>query len=298
MIKENISDLLSFIEVANECNFTKAAVKLGVSQSALSHTIKGLEDRLGVRLLNRTTRSVSLTDAGERLLLTFVPNIKELEDELTSIKEEQTGPSGKIRITTTEYAAHHVLWPVLERFIPKYPDIQVEVIIENSFTDIVAERYDAGIRLGEQVAKDMIAARISKDLKMRAVASPSYFAEHPIPQIPDDLRDHQCINLKPSTSRSVYAWEFQKEGRMINVKVDGQLIFNTSLQILNATLANFGIAYLPEDMVRKYIESGELISVLDSWCAQFPGFHIYYPSRKQHKKAFMLLLEEFRNRDY
>ena len=297
MIKENINDLLSFLEVANECNFTKAAVRLGVSQSALSHTIKALEDRLGVRLLNRTTRSVALTEAGERLLLALTPRISELEEELLSIREAQTGPTGKIRITTPEYAAHHVLWPVLKTFIPKYPDIQVEVIIENSFTDIVADRFDAGIRLGEQIAKDMIAARISPDLKMRVVGSPKYLSCHPEPKTPDDLRDHECINLKPSAARSIYAWEFQKDGRLINVKVDGQLIFNTSLQIYNAVRSGFGLAYLPEEMVKHDIETGELIGVLDAWCPQFSGFHIYYPSRKQHKKAFMLLLEEFRNID-
>nr|WP_321239223.1 LysR family transcriptional regulator [uncultured Tolumonas sp.] len=294
MIKENINDLLSFLEVANEKNFTKAAVKLGVSQSALSHTVKALEERLGVRLLNRTTRSVSLTEAGERLLNSFAPRITEMDEELMAIREQQTRLSGKIRITTPEYAAHHVLWPFLETFLPRYPDIHFEVIIENSFTDIVAERFDAGVRLGEQIAKDMIATRISPDLKMQVVASPAYFEKNEKPITPEDLQKHQCINLKPSLARGLYAWEFQKEERLISVKVDGQLIFNTSLQIKNAALAGFGLAYLPYDMVKSELDAGSLIGVLHSWCPLFDGFHLYYPSRKQHTKAFILFLEELK----
>jgi DNA-binding transcriptional LysR family regulator len=295
MIKENINDLLSFLEVAGERNFTKAAVKLGVSQSALSHTIKALEARLGVRLLNRTTRSVSLTEAGERLLLSFSPRISEMEEELVAIREQQIGHSGKIRISTTEYAAHHVIWPFLETFLPKYPDIHFEIIIENSFTDIVAERFDAGVRLGEQVAKDMIATRISPDLKMQTVGAPSYFEKYSKPVTPDDLQQHQCINLKPSLDRSVYAWEFAKDERIISVKVEGQLIFNTSLQIKNAVLAGFGLGYLPYEMVKAEIESGSLVNVLDAWCPSFSGFHLYYPSRKQHTKAFTIFLEELKS---
>jgi DNA-binding transcriptional LysR family regulator len=295
MIKENINDVLSFLEVANEKNFTKAAVKLGVSQSALSHTVKALEERLGVRLLNRTTRSVSLSEAGERLLNSFLPRISEMNEELIAIRVQQTGPSGKIRITTPEYAAHHVLWPFLETFLPKYPDIHFEVIIENSFTDIVAERFDAGVRLGEQVAKDMIATRISPDLRMQVVGAPAYFKLNEKPVIPNDLQQHQCINLKPSLARSVYAWEFQKDDRMMSVKVEGQLIFNTSLQIKNAALAGFGLAYLPYDMVKGDMGAGHLIGVLDSWCPSFNGFHLYYPSRKQHTKVFTLFLDELKS---
>ncbi len=295
MIKENISDVLSFLEVAAEQNFTKAAVKLGVSQSALSHTVKALEERLGVRLLNRTTRSVSLTEAGERLLLSFSPRINEMEEELIAIREQQIGPSGKIRITTPEYAAHHVIWPFLENFLPKFPDIHFEVIIENSFTDIVAERFDAGVRLGEQVAKDMIATRISPDLKMQVVGSPAYFQKYSKPQTPDDLQNHQCINLKPSLARSVYAWEFQKDERLMSVKVEGQLIFNTSLQIRDAVFAGFGLGYLPYDMVKEDIASGLLVNVLDQWCPVFDGFHLYYPSRKQHTKAFTIFLDELKS---
>jgi Transcriptional regulator len=294
MIKENINDLLSFLEVAGERNFTKAAVKLSVSQSALSHTIKALEARLGVRLLNRTTRSVSLTEAGERLLLSFSPRISEMEEELVAIREQQTRPSGKIRISTPEYAAHHVIWPFLETFLPKYPDIHFEVIIENSFTDIVAERFDAGVRLGEQVAKDMIATRISSDLRMQVVGAPSYFEKHSKPVTLNDLQQHRCINLKPSLARSVYAWEFVKDEHIISIKAEGQLIFNTSLQIKNAALAGFGLGYLPYDMVKAEIESGLLVNVLDAWCPSFNGFHLYYPSRKQHTKAFTIFLEELK----
>lgn len=297
MLKENINDLLSFLVVAKEQNFTKAAAKLGVSQSALSHTIRTLEERLNLRLLNRTTRSVALTEAGERLVQTLSPRVEEIEEELIALNEEQNGPSGKIRITAPEYAAHHVLWPVLEKFLPNYPDIHIEVIIENSFTDIVSERYDAGIRLGEQIAKDMIAVRISPDLKMAVVGSPEYFKHNPIPLTPEELRQHQCINLKPSAARSVYAWEFRKDNREINVKVEGQLTFNTSLQSLNAVLADFGLAYMPEAMVKNYLDQGQLIQVLDDWCPTFAGFHMYYPSRKQHKKAFSLLIEAFRYRN-
>jgi DNA-binding transcriptional LysR family regulator len=297
MLKENINDLLSFLTVAQEQNFTKAAVKLGVSQSALSHTIKTLEERLNLRLLNRTTRSVALTEVGARLVQTLSPRMDEIEEELHAINEEQNGVAGKIRITSTEYAAHHVLWPVLANFLPLYPDIQVEVIIENSFTDIVAERYDAGIRLGEQVAKDMIAARISPDLKMIVVGAPAYFKHREKPLIPEDLRQHQCINLKPSVARGGYAWEFKKDDRGINVKVDGQLIFNTTLQCLNAALTGFGLAYMPEDMVKQPIAEGRLIPVLHEWCPTFSGFYLYYPSRKQQKKAFSLLIAALRMSD-
>ncbi|MBB6056115.1 LysR substrate-binding domain-containing protein [Tolumonas osonensis] len=294
MLKENINDLLSFLVVAQERSFTKAAAKLGISQSALSHTIKALEERLNLRLLNRTTRSVALTEAGERLVQTLAPRLEEIEEELVVLNDEQNGPSGKIRISSPEYAAHYVLWPVLEKFLPQYPDIHVEVIIENSFTDIVSERYDAGIRLGEQIAKDMIAVKISPEMKMAVVASPEYFKQAAVPEIPEDLRQHKCINIKPSAARGAYAWEFKKDDREINVKVEGQLTFNTSLQSLRAALAGLGLAYLPDDLVQEYVERGELVRVLESWCPVFDGFHIYYPSRRQHKKAFALLIDALR----
>ena len=294
MLKENINDLLSFLVVAQESSFTKAAAKLGVSQSALSHSIRGLEERLNLRLLNRTTRSVSLTEAGDRLRQTLSPRIEEIEEELDALNEEQNGPSGSIRISAPEYAAQNILWPVLEKFLIQYPDIRVEVNIENSFTDIVAERYDAGIRLGEQVAKDMIAVRISPDLKMAVVGAPSYFSNREIPLIPEDLHQHRCINLRPSTAGGVYAWEFEKENRKVNVRGEGQLTFNTTTQSLRASLAGFGVSYAPENLIKGYVKEGKLISVLEDWCPTFPGFHLYYPSRKQHKKAFALLIDALR----
>ena len=297
MLKENINDLLSFLVVAQERSFTKAAAKLGVSQSALSHSIRGLEERLNLRLLNRTTRSVSLTEAGERLRQTLSPRIDEIEDELHNLSEVHNGASGSIRITAPEYAAHNVLWPVLEKFLIQYPDINVEVNIENSFTDIVAERYDAGIRLGEQVAKDMVAARISPDLRMAVIGTPAYFANREIPIMPEDLHQHKGIKLRPAATGGIYAWEFEKEGRKINVRVDGQVIFNTTVQCINAALAGLGLAYVPENLIKEHIQQGRLIQVLEDWCPVFTGFHLYYPSRKQHTKAFVLLLEALRYRN-
>lgn len=296
MLKENINDLLSFLVVAQEHSFTKAAAKLGVSQSALSHSIRGLEERLNLRLLNRTTRSVSLTEAGEKLLQKLLPRIEEIEEELNTLNEEHNGPSGSIRITTPEYAAHHILWPVLETFLVQYPEIKVEVNIENSFTDIVSERYDAGIRLGEQVAQDMVVVRISPDLRIAVVGAPSYFANRSIPVIPEDLHQHQCINLRPASSGGVYAWEFEKDGRKVNVRGEGQLTFNTTVQSLRAAIAGFGISYAPENLVKNDIIEGKLIRVLADWSPVFTGFHLYYPSRKQHKKAFSLLIDALRYR--
>lgn len=297
MLKENINDLLSFLVVAQERSFTKAAAKLGVSQSALSHSIRGLEERLNLRLLNRTTRSVSLTEAGDRLRQTLSPRINDIEDELHNLSEAHNGASGSIRITSPEYAAHNVLWPVLEKFLIQYPDINVEVNIENSFTDIVAERYDAGIRLGEQVAKDMVAARISPDLCMAVIGTPSYFANWDKPIMPEDLHQHKSIKLRPAATGGIYAWEFEKEGRKINVRVDGQVTFNTTVQCINAALAGLGLAYAPENLIKEHIKQGRLIQVLEDWCPVFTGFHLYYPSRKQHTKAFALLLEALRYRN-
>lgn len=294
MLKENINDLLSFLVIAQECSFTKAAAKLGVSQSALSHSIRGLEERLNLRLLNRTTRSVSLTEAGARLRQTLSPRITEIEEELHNLNETHNGPSGSIRISSTEYAAHHVLWPVLETFLIQYPDINVEVNIENSFTDIVTERYDAGVRLGEQVAKDMVAVRISPDLRMAVVGSAAYLANKQIPVTPEVLGQYKCINLRPSSTGGIYAWEFEKENRKMNVRVEGQVVFNTSVQCIDAALAGLGLAYVPENLVTKHIQQGRLISVLADWCPTFGGFHLYYPSRKQHTKAFELLLNALR----
>jgi DNA-binding transcriptional LysR family regulator len=296
MQRGQIDDILAFLAVARERSFTKAAAKLGLSQSTLSHTVRGLEARLGVRLLTRTTRSVAPTQAGERLMQTVGPRLDEIGAELSSLTALRDRPAGTIRITAGEHAANTALWPTLARFLPKYPDIKVEVIIDYGLTDIVAERYDAGVRLGEQVAKDMIAVRIRPPMRMAVVGSPTYFEKRPGPKLPQDLTAHNCINLRLPTHGGLYAWEFEKAGRELNVRVDGQLTFNTLALRLDAVLAGLGIAYLPEDQVRSHISAGRLIRVLADWCPPFPGYHLYYPSRRQHSQAFTLLVDALRYR--
>ena len=296
MPRQNINDLLAFLAVAKERSFTRAAAQLGVSQSALSHTIRGLEERLGLRLLTRTTRSVSPTEAGERLLRTVGPRFDEIEGELTALNELRDKPAGTIRITAGEHAASTVLWSRLAKFLPEYPDIKVEVIIDQSLTDIVAERYDAGVRFGEQVAKDMIAVRIGPDVRFAVVGAPSCFAKRSPPRKPQDLIDHACINLRLPTYGGLYAWEFEKERQELKVRVEGQLIFNNLTQIINAALAGFGIAFVPEDLVQSYIASGRLKQVLEDWCPPFSGYHLYYPSRRQSSPAFTLLVDALRYR--
>ncbi|CCV06090.1 putative transcriptional regulatory protein,LysR family; OprD regulatory protein [Mesorhizobium metallidurans STM 2683] len=296
MPRGNVNDLLAFLAVARERSFTRAAAKLGVSQSALSHTVRGLEERLGLRLLTRTTRSVSPTEAGERLLQTVGPRFEEIETELASLSELRDKPAGTIRITAGEHAADTVLWPALAKFLPDYPDIKVEIIVDYGLTDIVAERYDAGVRLGEQVAKDMIAVRIGPDMRMAVVGAPAYFARRKPPKTPQDLTVHDCINLRLPTYGGLYAWEFDKNGREIKVRVEGQFVFNTSALRLSATLAGFGLAYLPEDQVRAHIAEGRLVRVLADWCPPFSGCHLYYPSRRQQSPAFTVLVEALRYR--
>ena len=292
----DVYDLLAFLAVARERSFTKAAAKLGVSQSALSHTVRGLEARLGLRLLSRTTRSVSPTEAGERLLLTVGPRFEEIEAEVTALSELRDKPAGTIRITTADHAADTILWPKLAKLLPEYPDIKVEIIIDYGLTDIVAQRCDAGVRLGEQVAKDMIAVRIGPDMRIAVVGSPSYFARRPPPQTPQDLVDHDCINLRLPTYGGLYAWEFQQDERELRVRVDGQLVFNASPQILQAALEGFGLAYVVEDRAAPYLADGRLQRVLDGWCPPFPGYHLYYPSRRQSSPAFVLLVDALRYR--
>jgi DNA-binding transcriptional LysR family regulator len=294
MPREEFNNLLAFLAVARERSFTRAAAKLGVSQSALSHTLRGLEGRLGLRLLTRTTRSVSTTEAGERLLQTVGPRYEEIEAELAALSEFREKPAGTIRITTTEHAANTLLWPKLAKVLPEYPDIKVEIIIEQGLTDIVAGRYDAGVRLGEQVAKDMIAVRIGPDARMAVVGAPSYFARRPQPKRPQDLIAHDCINLRLPTLGGLYAWEFQKGKRELKVHVDGQLVFNGTGMILNAALAGFGLACVPEDLVRARVAERKLIRVLADWCPPFPGYHLYYPSRRQATPAFAILVEALR----
>ena len=296
MARENLNDLLAFVAVAREGSFTRAAAQLGVSQSALSQTIRGLEARLGLRLLTRTTRSVSPTEAGERLLAAAGPRLDEIEAELAALSELRDKPAGTIRISAAEHAANMALWPRLEKFLPDYPDIKVEIAINYSLIDIVAQRYDAGVRLGDQVAKDMIAVRIAPDLRMAIVASPAYFSKRPPPKTPHDLAVHDCINLRLPTHGGLYAWEFAKNGHELNVRVQGQLAFNSSPLILRAALAGFGMACVPEDMVQKHIAAGRLSRVLEKWCPLFPGYHLYYPSRRQSSPAFALLVDALRHR--
>ena len=296
MQRENFNDILAFLAVARERSFTRAATKLAVSQSALSHTISGLEARLGIRLLTRTTRSVSPTEAGERLFLSVGHRFEEIEAELQALSELRDKPAGTIRITATDYAADTILWPKLAKFLPRYPDIKVEIIVDYGLTDIVAQRYDAGVRSGEQVAKDMVAVRIGPDMRMAVVGTPSYFANRSAPKKPQDLNEHSCINLRLPTHGGLYAWEFEKGGRELKVRVEGQLVFNGTAQMLNAALAGFGLAYVPEDVAQLYITAGRLKRVLGDWCPPFPGYHLYYPSRRHSSPAFALLVDALRHR--
>ncbi|MBV9111429.1 MAG: LysR family transcriptional regulator [Hyphomicrobiales bacterium] len=296
MQRGNLDDLLVFFAVGHERSFTKAAAKLGVSQSALSHTIRALEARLGVRLLTRTTRSVSPTEAGERLLLTIGPRFEEIASELRAIRELRDKPAGTIRITATEYAADTILLPKLTKFLRTYPDIKVEIVIDYGLTDIVAQRYDAGVRSGEQVAKDMIAVRIAPDMRMAVVGAPSYFKARAEPKKPQDLVDHNCIMLRLPTYGGLYAWEFEKNGRELRVRVDGQLTYNTTAQMLNAALAGLGLAYVPEGLARCHFAKKRLRRVLEEWCPPYSGYHLYYPSRRQPSAAFALLVDALRHR--
>jgi DNA-binding transcriptional LysR family regulator len=296
MPRQPVNDLIAFLAVAREKSFTKAAAKLGVSQSALSHTIRGLEARLGLRLLTRTTRSVSPTEAGERLLITIGPRFDEIESELAALSEFREKPAGTIRINAGEHAAETILWSALETLLPLYPDVHVEIIVDYGLTDIVAERYDAGVRLGEQVARDMIAVRIGPDMRMAVVGAPMYFENRPKPQTPQDLTDHNCINLRLPTYGGIYAWEFEKQGRELKVRVEGQLVFNNIALRLNAALTGLGLAYLPEDVVQPYLRDGRLIRVLEDWCPPFTGYHLYYPSRRQASPAFALVVNALRRR--
>ena len=297
MQRGNLNDLLAFLAVGQERSFTKAAAKLGVSQSALSHTIRGLEERLGLRLLTRTTRSVSPTEAGERLLHTIGPRFEEIETELAALSELREKPAGTIRITATDYAIETILWPKITKLLRQYPDIKVELIIDYGMTDIVAERFDAGVRVGEQVAKDMIAVRVGPDIRIAVVGAPSYFDGRSEPQRPQDLIGHNCINLRLPTRGGLYAWEFEKDGRELRVHVEGQLVFNGTFQMLNAALAGSGLAYLPEDVAQPHLSKGRLKRVLAHWCPHYSGYHLYYPSRRQPTPAFTLLVNVLRYRE-
>lgn len=297
MMRANLNDIAAFLAVARERSFTRAAAQLGVSQSALSQTVRGLESRLGLRLLTRTTRSVAPTKAGERLLRTAAPRIEEIDAELAALSEFRDKAAGTIRITAHDHAVRTVLWPALTRLLPNYPDIRVETIIDYGLTDIVAEHFDAGIRAGEMVAKDMIAVRVGPDLRSAVVGAPSYLAGRMLPETPQDLTAHACINLRLPTHGGLYAWEFERDRRELRVRVEGQLVFNGSTQMLDAALAGFGLAYLPEDNVSAHIADGRLVRVLADWCPPYPGYHLYYPNRRQPTPAFNLFVEALRYRE-
>lgn len=294
MQHENYNDLLSFLVVATERSFTRAAAQLGVSQSALSHSMRGLEERLNIRLLSRTTRSVSLTAAGEQLLKSIGPHFAEIQSQLLALSELRDKPAGTIRISSAEHAINTVIMPKLAPFLAEYSDIKVELITDYGMIDIVKQQYDAGVRTGELLAKDMIGVKISPDMRMAVVATPDYFREHAMPKIPHDLINHTCINLRLPTYNSIYAWEFEKGGHKQKINVTGQLTFNLTSQRLEAVLLNLGVAYLPEDLVQPYVLAGRLVSVLEDWCNYFSGYYLYYPNRRQTSQAFKLLVEALR----
>jgi len=293
---ENFNDLAAFAVVARERSFTRAAAQLGVSQSALSQTIKALEERLGMRLLTRTTRSVLPTEAGERLVQTIAPRLEEIERELAQLSALRDKPAGKVRITAGEHPALSILQPALKKFLPQYPDISVELIVDYGLTDIVAEGYDAGVRLGEQVAKDMIAVRIGPEMRMALVGSPGYFKNNPRPQTPQDLTSHNCINTRLPTYGGLFPWGLEKDGQEIRVRAEGQLVFNNLGLRINSALDGLGIAYVPENQALPHIAKGKLVRVLEDWCAPFPGYHLYYPSRRHSSPALTLLIEKLRYR--
>ena len=295
--REDLGDLINLIAVAQEGSFTRAAARIGVSQSALSHAIARFEERLGVRLLNRTTRSVAPTEAGAALIANTTPALGDIGNHLAAVSSLRERPAGHIRITSSEHAASSILWPVVHRLTLQYPDISVEISVDSALTDIVADRFDAGIRLGEQVARDMIAVRIGPRLRMAAVASPDYFAAHGVPIVPQDLARHRCINMRMTTAGGLYVWEFSKHGRELNVRVDGHLTFNRVPLILDAALAGHGIAMVMEDMVEPMVASGALTRVLLDWCEPFDGYYLYYPSRRQPLPAFALLVDALRYRE-
>lgn len=296
MPRSERNDLDAFLAVARERSFTRAAAKLGISQSALSQTLRGLEARLGLRLLTRTTRSVAPTEAGERLLRTLGPAFDGIDATLAELSEYREKPSGTLRITASEHPVETILMPALERLLPEYPDIKFEVDVDHTLTDLAAGRYDAGIRFGEQVAKDMIAVRIGPDMRMAVVGAPSYFARRSRPKVPQDLTEHACITIRLPTHGSLYAWELQKGKHELRVHVEGPLVFNHAPMLVKSALAGLGLTCVFEDQVAEHIEAGRLVRVLADWCPPFPGYHLYYPSRRQLTPAFALLVEALRYR--
>lgn len=296
MAIESFSDVLAFVHVVREGSFTRAAAGLGVSPSALSHAVRGLETRLGVRLLARTTRRISTTEAGERLYLSVAPRFEEIDAEIAAVEELRDKPVGTIRITSAEHAANSVLWPKLSEVMHDHPEIHIEITVDYTLSDIVASRYDAGVRIGDQVAKDMIAVRISPDLRIAVVGSPGYFATRPKPESPHDLAAHNCISLRLPTHGGFLPWDFEKDGQEVKLRVSGQWMFNSSSPIVKAALADHGLAFVPEDMVLEHIAAGRLVRVLDDWCKPYPGYYLYYPSRRQSSRALAVIVDALRHR--
>lgn len=294
MDRRELTDMLWFMAVAEERSFTKAAARLGTSQSTISHTIKQLEERLGLRLLTRTTRSVSPTEAGERLLRALAPRIQDIEADIDALMEIRDKPSGTVRLTLSDHALNWIVWPKLEPVLHDYPDIHVEFSVDNGFRNIVEERFDAGVRLGESLDKDMIAVRIGPDWRLVAVASPHYFARHDKPETPQDLVGHNCMNHRQSRSGGLYAWEFAKDGRELRVRVEGQLTLNSTINMVDAAISGLGIAYVPENMVAGHLASSRLVQVLDDWSPLFAGYYLYYPSRRQNSPAFAVIANALR----
>jgi len=296
MARDNINDILVFLAVARERSFTRAAAKLGMTQSALSHTVRALEERLGVRLLTRTTRSVSPTEAGERLMQNVAPRLEEIEAEIAAVSDLGDKPAGTIRITAIDHVIDSVLWPRLAPILPQYPDLHVEMSSDYRIVDIAAERYDIGVRHGDQVDKDMIAVRLTPDVQMMIVAAPAYFEWHAVPTTAQELMKHNCINLRLASSGGLYAWELRHEGRDFEAQVRGQTVFTNVYHMLNAALSGVGVTYLPESLVGPYVRSGRLVSVMPDWCAVFPGLHAYYPSRRQASRALALVIDTIRHK--
>lgn len=294
MLKENFNELQIFLVVARERSFTKAAGKLGVSQSALSHAVKALEQRLNLRLLARTTRSVAPTETGEKIIACLENHLADMEQELEAVVQMNGSSSGNIKLSAGEHAVRSLLWPKLKPFLKEYPEINVEIVVDNGFVNIVDGRFDAGVRLGESIDKDMIAVKIGPEMRMAIVGAPAYFTEKGIPLIPHDLQSHRCINMRLPTAGGVYHWEFEKDNDQLRVKVEGQLTFNSLLERIDAALSGFGIACVPEDMIQNEVDSGALVRILEEWSPPFPGYYLYYPSRKQHPPAFALMIDTLR----
>ncbi len=296
MRRDEFTEMRAFLEVARERSFTRAAFKLGVTRSALSHTISALEARLGVRLLSRTTRDVAPTAAGARLVESIQPHFEGIAAEVSAISALRDSPSGHIRLVCPDDAVDLVFRSRLPAFLRDYPDIRVELIVDNGFTNIVERQFDAGVRLGEAIARDMVAARIGPDVSYTVVGSPEYFASRSVPVTPHDLTDHNCVNLRLPTSGGLYAWEFEKDGREFSVRVEGQLVMSNIGPAINAALDGAGLSYVPRDLVRRYLDSGELQEVLSDWAPTFQGYHLYYPSRRHPSPAFSAFVEAFRYR--